>query len=221
MATACGDDFIACVTEGGEVWAWSNGEKGFIEDDKLLPQRVGGLEDFDAPVVMIAAGCDHSACAANGRLWSWGNGDFGKLGIGDEEKRQRPVRLSKEVLDGASAVMVACGRFHTVALTADGRVWTCGLGESGQLGHGNTANHFVLTHVAFCRSVDMVVAGARHSVAIDEGGGVWSWGKGQYGCLGHGDEEDRLVPTAITIGEARCEVRVIVVSAGNAAWAVS
>lgn len=109
MATACGDGFIVCVTEGGEVWAWSDGAKGTIEDDKLLPQRVGGLEDFDAPVVMIAAGCDHSACAANGRLWSWGNGDFGKLGIGDEEKKQRPVRLSKEMLDGASAVMVACG----------------------------------------------------------------------------------------------------------------
>jgi len=53
MATACGDGFIVCVTEGGEVWAWSDGEKGSIEDDKLLPQRVGRLEDFDAPVVMM------------------------------------------------------------------------------------------------------------------------------------------------------------------------
>jgi len=110
-----------------------------------------------------------------------------------------------------------------MALTADGRVWTYGLGERGQLGHGNTANHLVLTQVAFCRSVDMVAAGTRHSVAIDEGGGVWSWGKGQYGCLGNGDDENRLVPTAIAllIGEALCEVRVIVVSAGNSAWAVS
>jgi regulator of chromosome condensation len=35
--------------------------------------------------------------------------------------------------------MVACGAFHTIAVTKAGRTFTFGCGGNGRLGHGDTA----------------------------------------------------------------------------------
>ena len=33
--------------------------------------------------------------------------------------------------------MVAAGAFHRAAVTGEGTIWTCGVGDQGQLGHGD------------------------------------------------------------------------------------
>jgi len=74
--------------------------------------------------------CAHSLRDARGTLWTWGKGEFGKLGHGDREPRQRPSRLGKGMYGGSPAVMVSCGDQHTLVLTAMG-IWSCGLGGYG------------------------------------------------------------------------------------------
>ena len=90
MALACGFGFTATVTEKGDLWAFGTGNNGVLglgtDVDQLLPACVGGADDvFDGEaVVMVAAGDRHTACVtAKGTLWTWGKGDFGKLGHGD------------------------------------------------------------------------------------------------------------------------------------------
>ena len=98
-------------------------------------------------VVMVAAGSKHTACVtAKGTLWIWGIGQFGRLGHGDREQRQRLARLRKERFGGSPAMMVSCGGKRTLVLTAVA-VWSCGCGSYGQLGHGDTADKLVLTLV--------------------------------------------------------------------------
>jgi alpha-tubulin suppressor-like RCC1 family protein len=43
-----------------------------------------------------------------------------------------------EALLGKHIVSVACGRFHTVAMTSQGDVYAWGGSDNGQLGHGTT-----------------------------------------------------------------------------------
>ena len=232
MAVACGEDFTVVVMEKGDLWTFGKDEYVQCETNavglnghgtdayQLLPACVGSPDDvfYGEAVVMVAAGHHHTACVtAKGKLWTWGNGEFGQLGHGDRESRQRPERLEKEMYGGSPAVMVACGGSHTLVLTAGGLVWSCGDGDLGQLGHGDTSYMLVLTLVAEevfrGEQIVMVAAGGNHSVALGAEGRVWTWGHGQSGRLGHNDEVNRLVPTQLA-GEALGGAVAVLVAAG-------
>ena len=225
MAVACGEGFTAVVMEKGDLWSFGEDAYGrlgldqlFI--DQLLPALVGEADEvFDGEaVVMVAARWEHTACVtAKGTLWTWGNGQNGRLGHGDREPRQRPTRLGKEMFGGSPAVMVACGFVHTLVLTAMGLVWCCGRNDCGELGHGDEADKLVLTLVGEegFRGVQivMVAAGEAHSVALGAEGRVWTWGAGRDGQLGHNNREDRLVPMQLA-GEALGGAAAVLVAAG-------
>ena len=71
-----------------------------------------------------------------------GNGARGRLGLGDEEPRHRPVQLEKQAFVSAAdqtsneIIMVAAGSDHSAALASDGSLYTWGDGLSGALGIG-------------------------------------------------------------------------------------
>ena len=226
MAVACGDAFTTIVTEEGDAWACGNGEDGHLglgdNAHQLLPSHVGGREVCIEPLVMVSAGKRHTAgVAKDGAIWCWGSGDYGQLGYGDREPRQRPKRLGREIFGGSSAVMVACGGVHMLVLTAVGLVWSCGRGANGRLGHRDMADQLLLTPVAafLCErfgvaQIVMVAAGGCHSVALGVEGRVWTWGYSYHGQLGHNERQDRLVPTQIA-GEALGGSAAVLVGAGG------
>jgi len=166
---ACGRNFTVVVTEPGDIWAWGRGRAGQLglntSENQLLPARVNTTYRC---MVMVAAGCHHAVgVTSEGTLLSWGAGSGGQLGHGDLETRSRLTLLGKELFGGRKAVMVACGSFHTLVLTAGG-LWTCGAGQHGGLGHGDEADKLVLTLVAVERfegnaHIAMVAAGFRSS----------------------------------------------------------
>ena len=82
------------------------------------------------------------------------------------------------------------GGYHSLALAANGDVWSWGLGSSGRLGHGDQQNQLLPKKIeAFAgQRVDFVSAGTYHSLAITADGAVFTWGKGERGCLGHGED---------------------------------
>ena len=136
---ACGHNCTVVVTEPGDVWSWRQGrvwQTGMnTREDHLLPERVAGREVFGARMFMVAAGAFHSAgVTGDVTLLTWGNGAEGQLGHGDLKDRLRPERISRELLGGQLAVMVACGVGHTMVLTVGG-LWTCREGQDGKLGH--------------------------------------------------------------------------------------
>lgn len=86
----------------------------------------------------VVAGSYHSLLLADGGgLWSWGTGQHGQLGHGARLSERRPRRV--EALAGRSVVAAAAGLSHSVAVTADGAIFSWGGGKFGQLGHGDEA----------------------------------------------------------------------------------
>ena len=93
-----------------------------------------------------------------------------------------------------------------MAVTEVGRLFTFGLGEDGQLGHGDTSNRNVPVEVGGARfrgaRIVYAAAGYNHSGVVTSEGGVWTWGRGQYGQLGHwhNDEVNQPVPKEVEGG---------------------
>ena len=68
---------------------------------------------------------------------------------------------------GQRVIAVSLGGYHSLALTADGAVWSWGYGGSGRLGHGDQQNQLLPKKVEALagRRVVAVSAGGLHSVA--------------------------------------------------------
>jgi len=202
-----------CVSAvDGAVYSWGGGAHGCLGhghgDDGAQP-RPRRLEGplRGVRVTQVAAGDDFSlAVDAAGALWSWGCGDEGRLGHGDEESRGTPARVAALLDQSAAArtpVVVraaSAGGDHALVLSEAGEVFSFGCGDEGQLGHGDDrANQPTPTRVAGLTGVRVaeVSAGFFYSAARTEGGALHTWGNGEGGKLGHGDEEEQPAPMAV------------------------
>jgi len=140
------------MTEQDNMWTFSAGMHGVLGLGTDTDQQVQAcVQEHDEvfggeTIIILAAVHLHAACVLDkGTLWTWVLGANGRLGHGNREPSQRLTRLGKEMYSGSPALMVSCGNDHTLVLTVKGLVWTCRLGEHGQLEHGNTTNKLILT----------------------------------------------------------------------------
>jgi len=133
-------------------------------------------------------------------MWSWGNGAFGRLGHGDQQSQPLPKKI--EAFADQRVVAASAGGHHSLALTADGAVWSWGGGAAGQLGHRDQQSQPLPKKVgAFAgQRVVAVSAGACHSLASTADGAVFTCGKGENGCLGHGEDlSNQLLPKKVEV----------------------
>uniref|UniRef100_A0AAZ3NTI6 Alsin n=1 Tax=Oncorhynchus tshawytscha TaxID=74940 RepID=A0AAZ3NTI6_ONCTS len=72
----------------------------------------------------------------NTEVWSWGRGQEGQLGHGDQLPRLQPLCIKS--LNGEEVVKVVAGTHHSLALSAQCQVFSWGSNRSGQLGHMNS-----------------------------------------------------------------------------------
>ena len=83
---ACGADHTVVVTATGSVYTWGGNARGQLglgdHDSRARPTAVHGCDS----AVMVAAGDDHTLAVGRkplSRVWSWGYGAQGALGLGD------------------------------------------------------------------------------------------------------------------------------------------
>lgn len=72
----------------------------------------------------------------SGNVYSWGEGEDGKLGHGNRVNYDRPKLI--EALSGIGVIDIACGSAHSAVITSSGHVMTFGKGRYGRLGHGDS-----------------------------------------------------------------------------------
>jgi alpha-tubulin suppressor-like RCC1 family protein len=147
---------------------------------------------------MISAGSNHSLVTSGKALeiWSFGSGQFGKLGHGGTGSEAVPRLIA--ALNHVMVKEVVAGGFHSMVLTRDGDVFTWGHGGGGQLGHGNWDRQNVPKRLEGLTNVTDIAAGGLSSMAVGEGGSVYTWGYNMQGQLGLGDHgTDRNAPTEV------------------------
>ena len=200
VAIATGGDHSLALKEDGTVWTWGNnyfgqlgdGTYGGHENTMKPPLQVSNLNN----VVAIAAGMGHSiALKADGTVWTWGANSSGQLGDGATYNiSPTPVQVSNLT----NVIAIAAGEYHSLALKADGTVWTWGSNDFGQLGDGTTINRNTPVQVNSLNNAVNIAAGWSYSVALKEDGTVWAWGRNDYGQLGDGTNEDNYIPVQVS-----------------------
>ncbi|OQS06234.1 hypothetical protein THRCLA_01720 [Thraustotheca clavata] len=146
-------------------------------------------------------------------VWSCGQNSYGELSHGDTNPRKSFERI--EALQGKGIVQVCAGNEHTVALSSDGVVFTCGYNDNGQCGQGITTRIPVMTEVSkldatFLHSVNQIHAynGCEHTVIVGGDGAVASFGYNYRGQLGLGSTSSESVPRLIRGFESK-RVRLV------------
>jgi hypothetical protein len=209
---SCGPWHTAVVTSSGKLFTFGDGTFGVLghgdRKSVSLPREIESLKGLrtvqaacgvwhTAAVVEVMVGNSSSSNCSSGKLFTWGDGDKGRLGHGDKESKLVPTCVL--ALSEPNFCQVACGHSMTVALSRAGHVYTMGSCVYGQLGNPQ-ADGKLPTRIEGKLSksfVEEIACGAYHVAVLTSRTEVYTWGKGSNGRLGHGDTDDRNSPTLV------------------------
>jgi alpha-tubulin suppressor-like RCC1 family protein len=191
-----GATHTVAVLQDGTVWTCGDNSYGQLGTGTNLssrvPVKVLGLSN----VVKVTVGRRHNfAQKSDGTVWAWGENASGQLGIGiNSSASQIPVQVTAL---GNNTVELASFGAHTLALKADGTLWSWGANTYGQLGNNSLVKSRSPIQVMAGTFV-AIHAGYYHSLALKSDGTVWAWGWNVNGQLGNGTTTDQLVPTQVS-----------------------
>jgi len=144
----------------------------------------------------LAVGSDHSMFVNNvGRLLTCGRAHPSIPVLGHAAYPAANPNLPREIgpptpvpsMQDRCIVSVASSDYYSLALSADGEVFSWGRGSNGALGHGDEGDRIVPTRVESLSRIDRITAGLNcTSAAIDEKGRLFTWGRANN----FDDEED-------------------------------
>ncbi|KAL9831567.1 putative chromatin regulator PHD family [Arabidopsis thaliana] len=201
-AISCGPWHTAFVTSEGKLFTFGDGTFGALgHGDRIstnIPREVEALNG--CRTIKAACGVWHSAAVvsvfgeatSSGKLFTWGDGDDGRLGHGDIECRLIPSCVTE--LDTTSFQQVACGQSITVALSMSGQVYAMGTADPS---HDIVRAPSCIEGGLGKSFVQEVACGFHHIAVLNSKAEVYTWGKGSNGQLGHGDTEYRCTPTLV------------------------
>ncbi|KAK6131049.1 hypothetical protein DH2020_035212 [Rehmannia glutinosa] len=181
--------------------------------DVLIPRPLECNVVLD--VHRIACGVRHAALVSRqGEVFSWGEESGGRLGHGVGKDITQPRLV--ESLSSLNIDFVACGEFHTCAVTMAGELYTWGDGthNAGLLGHGTDFSHWIPKRILGPLEglqVAVVTCGPWHTALITSMGQLFTFGDGSFGVLGHGNRESVSYPREV---ESLSGLRTIAVACG-------
>uniref|UniRef100_A0A4X1TLX9 Probable E3 ubiquitin-protein ligase HERC4 n=1 Tax=Sus scrofa TaxID=9823 RepID=A0A4X1TLX9_PIG len=180
VAVSCGEAHTLALNDKGQVYAWgldSDGQLGLLGTEECIrvPSCLPKIMGIDT-LVRTCSGLSY------GRIRSGGS-----------------IRNIKSLSD-IQIVQVACGYYHSLALSKASEVFCWGQNKYGQLGLGidckkQSSPQLIksLLGIPFMQ----VAAGGAHSFVLTLSGAIFGWGRNKFGQLGLNDENDRYVPNLL------------------------
>ncbi len=232
VSIAAGFAHSLALCEDGKVYAWGYNASGQLGNNLLAvsstPVAVNtasGLSALHGKSVSAIASSGNSyhslALCSDGTLVAWGRNSIGCLGDGTiVTPRKVPVAIAAaSSLNGKVVTSMATGLNFSIAVCADGSIFSWGENASSQLGDGGTVDRTsgpasmattgFLPSGTYLRSIS---AGESHVVALRSDGRVVTWGSAVYDQTHHGSSVPSLVHTSDFVLQGRT---VVGVSAGQ------
>lgn len=164
----------------GRVYSCGNNEHGQLgfkqEASSKKPHLIEALLNYH--ISDIACGFQHSVALSEfGSIYVWGSNKFAQCGLDNEggcDYFTQPKIV--KTLATAHVVQVACGNFHTLALTNSGDLYSFGANMYGQLGLGYESEKVTKpTLVKSLQGIPIahISCGANHSFIISTSGSIY------------------------------------------------
>ncbi|XP_070220573.1 probable E3 ubiquitin-protein ligase HERC4 isoform X5 [Bos mutus] len=196
----CGLRHTVFVLDDGTVYTCGCNDLGQLghEKSRKKPEQVVALDAQN--IVAVSCGEAHTlALNDKGQVYAWGLDSDGQLGLLGSEECIRVPRNIKSLSD-IQIVQVACGYYHSLALSKASEVFCWGQNKYGQLGLGIDCKKQAspqliksLLGIPFMQ----IAAGGAHSFVLTLSGAIFGWGRNKFGQLGLNDENDRYVPNLL------------------------
>jgi uncharacterized repeat protein (TIGR03803 family) len=198
-----GSNHTALLRGDGSLWTLGSNGSGQL--------GIGLADSAHRPIASpIASGqtwrvisSGHSyimAIRSDGSLWGTGLNSSGQLGDGTVINRSILTRIGSDsdwVAVCASSVSGGTPA-HTLAVKADGSLWSWGNNASGQLGDGTMNNRFAPARVGTDSNWRAVFStGGSHSLALKTDGTLWAWGLNTNGQVGNNTTTNVLAPVQV------------------------
>ncbi|CAN6582522.1 unnamed protein product [Malus baccata var. baccata] len=199
VRASSGKNHTVVVTEDGHSFAFGWNKHGQLGSGSTKNEvEASPVRCQVSEVKSVACGGDFTVWLSSvegASILTAGLPQYGQLGHGTDNEyntKDSSVRLAYEAqprpkaiasLAGENIVKVACGTNHTVAVDANGYVYTWGFGGYGRLGHREQKDEWAPRRVdVFQRNnilpPDAIIsAGAVNSACTAGGGQLYMWGK--------------------------------------------
>ena len=148
VSATAGFFYSAAVTTAGELWTWGVHVRAPQLVASAAPPFAGAAVSmaacgdchaagagppFAGAAVSMAACGDHHVVVLtdSGAVWTFGQAFLGALGHGNDDACAVPTRIAQDRFEGARIVSVAAGLDSSMAVTAEGVLYSWGTGASG------------------------------------------------------------------------------------------
>ncbi|CAH0763694.1 unnamed protein product [Diatraea saccharalis] len=200
---AAGEFHTLYLTNQGNLYSCGSNEVGQLgrnTDSKegKIPGFVEKLKEFK--ISAVACGLQHSLALNEwGQPYSWGCNSMGQLGLDPKnDSISHNVPSIVRTLATKNVVQIACGSYHSVALTNSGDLYAWGANSYGQCGLGTmSSKEIVPQQITSLLGVPiaLIACGSNHTFALSKSGAVFGWGKNTHGQLGLQHKDNRCYPS--------------------------
>ena len=186
-----GDFSNYCLSVDGDLYSFGLNNMGQLGNNGkricTFPETVELPKDID----FIESGSNHAICKTiDNNIYVWGNNQDGQLGIGrigGFTSQKVPLKTTTWP-DGI--VDIKCGLVHTIVLTLNQEVYSCGWNNRSQLGRDVDYSP-LLEKVDDLSQIIRIECGSNHSLCIDIDNNLYIFGDNENGQLGLGDTDCR------------------------------
>ena len=127
---SCGSNFTLCLTNDGYLYSFGSNNYGQLgigrnTNDEHPPQMIESLQDVE---FVICGGTFAFCKTLDNIVYCWGKNTDGQLGVGNTDDVYLPY---KSLTCPDDVVDIKCGSEHTLLLTSNRYVYSCGTNQFG------------------------------------------------------------------------------------------
>ena len=150
----------------GTIWTWGyNGPGGWLgigtTAHESSPVQIGSATNWTKTVLEHATG---HAINSDGKLYSWGRGNYATVGDGTVLNRNTPVQVGSLTTWGS--LLFKGGTDTMAAITTGKTLFIWGTNADGELGQGDVISRSSPVQLGSDSDWDYVACGKRHVLAI-------------------------------------------------------
>ncbi|XP_069801643.1 serine/threonine-protein kinase Nek8 isoform X1 [Dendropsophus ebraccatus] len=227
---SCGDLFTACLTDRGIIMTFGSGSNGCLGhanfNDVTQPKIVEALLGYE--IVHVSCGASHVLAVSNEKeVFSWGRGDNGRLGLGNQESHNSPQQVA--IPQEYEPQKVVCGIDSSMILTVGNQILACGSNRFNKLGldqissvnepppENQMEEAYTFTPVQSAplnqEAILYADVGTSHSAVVTALGQCYTFGSNQHGQLGTSTYRHSRVPYLVSAPQG---IKVTMVACGDA-----